>query len=97
MCRSQLCAGPLYLYARFVWTRALAARRAHKLGATFFPVHQGKWPGGVDIVLDTVRTLDSEYIADRLLTLAEEHGPTFTISFMGEEAVRCLLLYLYFP
>lgn len=87
---SQSCAGPLYMYSRFLWKRALAVRAANKSGATFFPVYQGKWPASLDFIVDMLLTLDSEYIADRLLTLTEELGPTFIIRFMWEDAVGIL-------
>ncbi|KAF9520998.1 hypothetical protein BS47DRAFT_1370206 [Hydnum rufescens UP504] len=82
-----LSAGPLYLYSRVLWRSALAVRRARKLGATFFPVYRTRWPLGLDVIVDIVRTIDSEYIADKFLALTEEYGPTFIMRFMGEEVI----------
>ena len=63
------------------------ARAAHRLGAAQYPIVQGKWPGSVDLLIDVMRRLDGEYIADYMSEWTEEHGPTYILRLLWDDQV----------
>ncbi|PCH39905.1 cytochrome P450 monooxygenase pc-1 [Wolfiporia cocos MD-104 SS10] len=76
----------------YLWTQSLLRRRRQKqemgeLGAVEAPVHQGKWPGNLDLMLQMLKQAKEGYPQDNVARHVREHGLVYQITIMGESRI----------
>jgi hypothetical protein len=75
------------MYLMGQWTLWRNRRAAARLGAICMPVASGKWPGGLDMVIDMLKLRGTEYALDRTGQSVQENGRTFIFRLFWQDTV----------
>ncbi|KAG1800354.1 cytochrome P450 [Suillus plorans] len=80
-------AAPLWL-AAYIFVGVISQRRkATRLGARLVPCIQGRWPGNLDKLLNTIQRFKVEYLGQPVLDEMKELGPTLNYRCLWEDYI----------
>ncbi|KIO19940.1 hypothetical protein M407DRAFT_30384 [Tulasnella calospora MUT 4182] len=84
---SSVAGSVVIIFGKALWQSVLQRYEMWKLNAVPIPVVKSKWPGGLDVLVGLLGSIENEYAAQYREDLTVEYGYLYCLSILGEDLI----------
>lgn len=84
---SSIAGSLVIVFGKGLWQSLRRRYEMWKLNAVPVPVAKSKWPGGLDILVRSMKSLDNEYAGQVVQELSVENGYLYNMRLLGQDIV----------
>ncbi|KAG8954722.1 hypothetical protein FRC04_011155 [Tulasnella sp. 424] len=84
---SSLAGSLVIVFGKGLWQSLRQQYEMWKLNAVPVPVAKSKWPGGLDILIRSMKSIDNEYAGQVVSDLSVENGYLYNMRLLGQDII----------